>query len=337
MFPRLIQPREGILSQEVTTSGGYGQRVGADPCLVLTSDPKPRLRWTSDLHERFVDAVTQLGGASNSMWNLLEHNIKESAKEVLGESKGNGPSNQRLSRNGVLCDPDMPHRLKVIREKEATPKAIMRTMGVKGLTLFHLKSHLQKYRLGKQSAKEFADVLKDGVKEKEIEHTLLNMGYEVKEALRAQMEIQSKLHLQVETEKHLQIRQDAEKRYMAMLERACKMLADHILGSAVPNNDGDCYQGNGSNAPPPNNSPTPLISYPSPSADTLATPDHIEIPSNLHQQRADCSTESCLTSHGSPVGFPSSPGVKTTMVNVAPTSATLLWGESDVYTLECCP
>lgn len=26
---------------------------------------------------------------------------------------------------------------------EATPKAIMRTMNVKGLTLFHLKSHLQ--------------------------------------------------------------------------------------------------------------------------------------------------------------------------------------------------
>jgi hypothetical protein len=26
---------------------------------------------------------------------------------------------------------------------EATPKTILRTMGVKGLTLFHLKSHLQ--------------------------------------------------------------------------------------------------------------------------------------------------------------------------------------------------
>lgn len=30
---------------------------------------------------------------------------------------------------------------------EATPKTIMRTMGVKGLTLFHLKSHLQVYAL----------------------------------------------------------------------------------------------------------------------------------------------------------------------------------------------
>ncbi|KAL6536568.1 hypothetical protein OROGR_013140 [Orobanche gracilis] len=33
----------------------------------------------------------------DSMWNWLEHNIKEGAKEVLGESKGNGPSSKDTS------------------------------------------------------------------------------------------------------------------------------------------------------------------------------------------------------------------------------------------------
>ena len=77
MLPRLIQPREGVIIQEEhinnsssnrTTAGvgigAIGVGVG-DPCLVLTSDPKPRLRWTADLHDRFVDAVAQLGGPTS--------------------------------------------------------------------------------------------------------------------------------------------------------------------------------------------------------------------------------------------------------------------------------
>uniref|UniRef100_A0A803LZM8 HTH myb-type domain-containing protein n=1 Tax=Chenopodium quinoa TaxID=63459 RepID=A0A803LZM8_CHEQI len=186
-----------------------------DPRLVLTSDPKPRLRWTADLHERFVDAVTQLGGPN-----------------------------------------------------KATPKAIMRTMGVKGLTLFHLKSHLQKYRLGKQSGKDMIEAPKDGacytkmsiyiIKDGIIFKSYalytsnianihgelgLKRGYKVKEALRTQMEVQTKLHLQVEAEKHLQIRQDAERRYMAMLEKACKILADQLMGVAIAENHAQTLQG----------------------------------------------------------------------------------------------
>jgi hypothetical protein len=65
MYPRMIQPHHegGIVAQEDIPLQGTAGRP--DPCLVLTSDPKPRLRWTADLHERFIDAVTQLGGSSS--------------------------------------------------------------------------------------------------------------------------------------------------------------------------------------------------------------------------------------------------------------------------------
>lgn len=36
--------------------------AGAGGGVMMTRDPKPRLRWTADLHDRFVDAVTKLGG-----------------------------------------------------------------------------------------------------------------------------------------------------------------------------------------------------------------------------------------------------------------------------------
>ncbi|KAI8558739.1 hypothetical protein RHMOL_Rhmol04G0120300 [Rhododendron molle] len=64
-----------------------------DSGLVLSTDAKPRLKWTPDLHERFIAAVNQLGGAD-----------------------------------------------------KATPKSVLKLMGIPGLTLYHLKSHLQVQR-----------------------------------------------------------------------------------------------------------------------------------------------------------------------------------------------
>ncbi|XP_010440556.1 PREDICTED: protein PHR1-LIKE 3-like isoform X2 [Camelina sativa] len=170
-----------------------GTSLPIDACLVLTTDPKPRLRWTSELHERFVDAVTQLGG------------------------------------------PD-----------KATPKTIMRTMGVKGLTLYHLKSHLQKFRLGRQSCKESIDNSKDVSCVGESQDTgssstsslrmaaqEQNESYQVTEALRAQMEVQRRLHEQLEVQRRLQQRIETQGKYLqSILEKACKAIQEQAVAFA---------------------------------------------------------------------------------------------------------
>ncbi|KAF8412657.1 hypothetical protein HHK36_000625 [Tetracentron sinense] len=170
--------------------------VQGDSGLVLTTDPKPRLRWTAELHERFVDAVTQLGG------------------------------------------PD-----------KATPKSIMRVMGVKGLTLYHLKSHLQKFRLGKQPHKEFNDhSVKDGERVSALDlqrnaasssgfmvHSM-NENLHITESLRRHMEAQRE---QLEVQKHLQLRIEAQGKYMqTILEKACETLSGENMASASYKGDG---------------------------------------------------------------------------------------------------
>lgn len=41
-----------------------------DSGLVLSTDAKPRLKWTPDLHARFIEAVNQLGGADSEYYTL---------------------------------------------------------------------------------------------------------------------------------------------------------------------------------------------------------------------------------------------------------------------------
>ncbi|XP_073027554.1 myb family transcription factor IPN2-like [Primulina eburnea] len=157
--------------------------VQGDSGLVLTTDPKPRLRWTVELHERFVDAVTQLGG------------------------------------------PD-----------KATPKTIMRVMGVKGLTLYHLKSHLQKFRLGKQPHKEFSDHSMKDASSLELQRNNIasSSGMLGRNMNDMQMEVNRRLHEQLEVQRHLQLRIEAQGKYMqAILEKACQTLAGENMVAAA--------------------------------------------------------------------------------------------------------
>ncbi|XP_077217655.1 myb family transcription factor PHL7-like isoform X4 [Tasmannia lanceolata] len=108
---------------------------------------RQRLRWTHELHERFADAVAQLGG------------------------------------------PDI-----------ATPKGVLRVMGVQGLTIYHIKSHLQKYRLAKYLRESTSDGSKSDKTELAALFTGLDgtPGMQITEALKLQMEVQKRLHEQLE-------------------------------------------------------------------------------------------------------------------------------------------
>ncbi|XP_022735600.1 protein PHR1-LIKE 3-like [Durio zibethinus] len=262
-----------------------GTNLPGDGCLVLTTDPKPRLRWTAELHERFVDAVTQLGGP-------------DSEYSFLGFT----------GRDCLL---------------KATPKTIMRTMGEKGLTLYHWKStssrfvlpahlfnvhNLSEIRLGTQACKESTDNPKDASCVAESQDTGssttslssrmvaqdLNDGHQVTEALRVQMEVQRRLHEQLEVQHRLQLRIEAQGKYLqSILEKACKALNDQAAASAgleaakeelselaikVSN---DC-QG--------------MVSL----SELAAALDN-KTTSTMPARIGDCSVESCLTSAGSPV------------------------------------
>ncbi|XP_057541306.1 myb-related protein 2-like isoform X3 [Amaranthus tricolor] len=150
--PRMSAPQE----RQLFLQGGNGSR---DSNLVLSTDAKPRLKWTHDLHERFVEAVNQLGGAD-----------------------------------------------------KATPKTVMKLMGIPGLTLYHLKSHLQKYRLSKNvhgqtiSGPNKAVVMSaEKMPEPNPSHTSSinithqpNKNLHINEALQMQIEVQRRLHEQLE-------------------------------------------------------------------------------------------------------------------------------------------
>ncbi|GAB2287460.1 hypothetical protein Dimus_021838 [Dionaea muscipula] len=144
---------------------------------------KPRMRWTPELHDAFVEAVNQLGGADR-----------------------------------------------------ATPKGVLKLMNVESLTIYHVKSHLQKYRTAR-----FKPEVSEGSSERSSAPQVASMdiktGLDITEALRMQMEVQKQLHEQLEIQRKLQLRIEEQGKYLLqMLEQQNKMGREKLKAAATQTN-----------------------------------------------------------------------------------------------------
>ncbi|XP_018452852.1 protein PHR1-LIKE 1 isoform X2 [Raphanus sativus] len=122
--------------------------------------------------------------------------------------------------------------------ERATPKAVLKLLKNPGLTIYHVKSHLQKYRTARYKP-ETSEATGEPQEKKitsieDIKSLDMKTSVEITQALRLQMEVQKRLHEQLEIQRSLQLQIEKQGRYLQMMFEKQQQLQENNGSSSEP-------------------------------------------------------------------------------------------------------
>jgi len=142
----------------------------------------------------------------------------------MGSSRsGDGAGKERLKWTQELHDLFEKAVNQLGGPDRATPKGILKAMGIPGLTIYHVKSHLQKYRMSKFVPESSS---RGKFERRSISEILPNFsttsGAQLNEALQLQMEVQRRLSDQLEVQRSLKVKIEAQGRFLERIAEEYK-------------------------------------------------------------------------------------------------------------------
>ncbi|KAE8676247.1 acid phosphatase 1 [Hibiscus syriacus] len=209
---------------------------------LITGDDALASNW----NELLVDNVTNLEPkvakpcATVPVQNQQLPSLSVESQSVANSSssENNAPAKSRMRWTPELHEAFVEAVNQLGGSERATPKGVLKLMKVEGLTIYHIKSHLQKYRTAR-----YRPGPSEGSSEKkltlmeEISSLDLKTGMGITEALRLQMEVQKRLHEQLEIQRNLQLRIEEQGRYLQMMFEKQKSGLDMLkVSSSYPEN-----------------------------------------------------------------------------------------------------